>query len=154
MASTISAARVALFNKLEQAAAGGGVLSDVQISWGDPLAYEEQEVVALLGISAPDEVPASLGNLSRDESYGIEVRIKVYGPEDDAATVDGRAFAMADAVRSVVNVQPPTLSGTVRFAQVTSQRCDAGVQPVLNESGSQTGWICFIDMTVGCSARV
>lgn len=151
MASTISAARSALYNLLAAASAAvGGPLTGVQISWGDPSAYEEQEVVALLGVSSPDEVPASLGNLSRDERYGIELRIKVYGPDDDAATVDGRAFFLADAVRSLVNSQPPTLSGTVTFAQVASQRCDFGTQSVVDASG----WICFIDMTVACTARV
>lgn len=147
MASTISAARAALYALLvaEEALAG------VQVTFGPPDAYEEQEVVALLGVETPDEDPATIGGARpREETFVLVVAVKVHGPSDDALTVDARGWALLDIVRSTVYANQ-TLAGALSqpgWARVASQTSDA-VVPV--EDG---GWVFFGEVRVLCRARV
>lgn len=149
MASSISAARVALFNLLAAHAYPGAA---PQVAFGAPAAYEEQEVVALLGVRDPDEEFAALGAQRRAESYVLEVGVKAHDPgAATAQVVDGRCFALADAVRSVVTANPnfagapPT---TVLPAEVISQTSD-GAQAA--EGG---GWVAFCVLQVRCQTRI
>jgi hypothetical protein len=148
VASTISAARGALYDLL--AAAAG--LSGVQVTFGMPSAYEEQEVVALMGVEAPDEEPAVIGGARpRDEVFTIVVAVKAHDPAADTAqTVDARCWALADEVREVVYANQ-TLSGALSqpgWARIVSQT-SAGAMPA--EGG---GWVAFAEIRVLSRARI
>jgi hypothetical protein len=149
MASSIASARLALHALLAAHTWPG---SPPQVTFGAPDAYEEQEVVALLGVQDPDEEFAALGAQRKAESYVLEVGVKAHDPgAADAQTVDTRAFALAEAVRVVVNANPNFAGAvpiTVLPAQVTSQTSD-GAQAA--EGG---GWVCFIRLAVRCQTRI
>lgn len=144
MNSSISAARVGLFAKL---VAGFEDDTAVQVEFGPPGAYEEQEVVALLGVVDPDEEPAAIGQRHKEEVYSLEVGVKAHDPAGTAQSVDLRGFTIADGVRGVV-ADNITLSGAVRTALVTSQTTDGAVQA---EGG---GWVIFIRILIECHQRI
>lgn len=154
--STIAAARSALHALLvadaPPAAAYefGQAVGKVQISYGPP-AHEELEVVALLGVRSPVEDVGALGARRREETYELEVGVKVHNPAAGAGStaaelVDARGFELAEWVRSVVHGHW-TLSGTVRAAGVTRQVTD-GVQ--LADKGA----LIFLLLTIECEASV
>lgn len=148
MASTISAARSALYTLLAANTYPG---AQPQITFGPPDAYEEQEVVALMGVEAADENLAVFGTTgSRDEVFTIVVAIKVHNPGGTAQVVDARCWELADEVREVVYANQ-TLSGSLTSpgtARVSSQTGE-GAQPV---EGS--GWVAFCAVRVLCSAGI
>jgi hypothetical protein len=150
--STIAAARAALHALLLAGAPAQTAqpAQKVQISYGPPV-HEEMEVVALLGVRTPTEDVGALGARRREETYEIEVGVKVHNPAAGAGSaaavlVDARGFELAEWVRSVVH-RHWTLSGTVRAAGVTRQITD-GVQ--LADKGA----LIFLLLTVECEAAV
>lgn len=148
MASTISAARAALFALLTANTYPGAA---PQVTFGPPDAYEEPEVVALLGVEAPDEEPAVIGGPKpREERFVIVVAVKAHDPAGTAQAVDLRGWALADEVREVVYANQ-TLSGALSapgWARIESQTSD-GAQPA--EGG---GFVCFVTVRVACRARL
>lgn len=148
MASSISAARVALYDLL--AAAGG--LTGVQVAFGAPDAYEAQEVVALTGVESPDEEPAVIGGpRPRDESFVLLVAVKAHDPSATTGqSVDARCFALMDVVRSTVYANQ-TLTATLTspgWARIQSQTTE-GAQPA--EGG---GFVMFGQVAVLCRSRI
>jgi hypothetical protein len=150
--STIAAARVALHALLlaDAPAQTAQPAKTVQISYGPPV-HEEMEVVALLGVRTPTEDVGALGARRREETYELEVGVKVHNPaagagSEAAVLVDARGFELAEWVRSVVHGHW-TLNGTVRSAGVTRQITD-GVQ--LADKGA----LIFLLLTVECEASV
>lgn len=149
MASAISAARQALYTLLAANTYPGAV---PQVTYGLPAAYEDQEVVALMGVEVATEELAFFGTTgSRDEAFTIVVAIKAFDPAADTAqVVDARCWVLADEVREVVYANQ-TLSGSLTApgsARVSSQTGD-GAQPV--EGG---GWVAFCEVRVLCQAGV
>lgn len=148
MASTISAARAALHALLAANTYPGAV---PQVTFGPPDAYEEPEIIALLGVDAPDEEPAVIGGPKpREERFVIIVGVKAHDPAGTAATVDARGWALMDEVREVVYANQ-TLSGTLTapgWARIESQT-SVGAQPA--EGG---GWILLGKVRVACRARL
>ncbi len=152
MASSISAARAALFELL----AASDLLVGVQVTYGAPDAHEEPEVVALLGVRDPEEEPATLGAGRKDETYQLEVGIKVHSRDGEAAEVDTRAYALADAVAEAVEGSGNyTLGGTVLWAYVAGP-LGIGAQRVASvpPSSEGAGWVCFLTVLVTCRARI
>lgn len=149
MASSIASARVALYDLLAAHTYPG---LTPQVAFGAPAAYEEQEVVALLGVRDPDEEFAALGAQRRAESYVLEVGVKAHDPgAATAQVVDGRCFALADEVRAVVTANPNFAGAppiTVLPAEVISQTSD-GAQAA--EGG---GWVAFCVLQVRCQTRI
>lgn len=145
MASTIAAARVALYDLL---VAASWPAPKPQITFGRPDAYEDQQVVALLGIQDPDEDFAALGAQRHAESYLLEVGVKAHDPGATAQVVDTRAFGYADTVRGVVNANPTFPPDAVLPTLVTSQTSD-GAEPA--DGG---GWVCFIRLLIRCQTRI
>lgn len=145
MPSTISAARTALYNLLAAAAASGSgtALAGVQVSWGNPLNYEEQEVVALGGTSDPTADTDTLGS-HLDESYVIEVPWKAHNPSGTAQGVDERGYDMAEAIQAVVSSNVD-LGGVVLKAIANGGRSENGAQPA--EGG---GFVIFGTTSVVC----
>lgn len=147
MASTISAARAALFALLDANTYPG---ARPQVNFGAPDAYEEAEVVAMLGVEAPDEEPAVIGGPKpRNEEFTIVVGVKAHDPAGTAATVDARGWVLADEVREIVYANQ-TLTSTLStgWARIASQTSE-GAQPA--EGG---GWVCFVQVRVLCRSRV
>ncbi len=147
MASTISAARAALFALLDANTYPG---ARPQVTFGPPDAYEEPEVVAMLGVESPDEEAAALGAQRREEVYVLVVGVKAHDPAGTAAVVDARGFALADSVRATVHATTTgrTLSNTVRTAEVIRQTT-VGAQPA---EGS--GWVIFLQLAIECRQRI
>lgn len=144
MASSISAARAALHDRL---AASAGLVG-VQVVFGVPDAYEEQEVVAMLGVGPTDEDPATLGRPTTDERFTIRVACKVHDPAaKTGAQVDARCFAIADVIREVV-ADNRTLGGVVVMAGVSGQDSDGAVP------AKGGGWVCFNTVSIACRARI
>lgn len=148
MASTISAARAALFALLNANVYPG---ARPQVTFGPPDAYEEPEVVAMLGVEAADEDSAVFGDVTpRDEAFTIVVAVKAHDPAGTASSVDARCWALADEVREVVYANQ-TLTGSLTapgWARITSQTSDGAQQA---EGG---GWIAFCQVRVLCRAGV
>ncbi len=144
MGSSIGLAR----RNLHAALAARSGLADVQVTYGPPVAYEEHDVVSLVGLLGPSEDDAALGDNERDESYRIQVLIKAHRPAGDALDVDARGFALAEEVRGTVAADR-TLGGAVWHAAVVSTTCDDGVQPA--DGG---GFVIFLEAHVLCRARI
>jgi hypothetical protein len=154
--STIAAARAALHALLLADAPAATAVQfnhlpkPIQISYGPP-AHEEMEVVALLGVRSPVEDVGAQGARRREETYELEVGVKVHNPAAGAGStaaelVDARGFELAEWVRATVHGHW-TLSGTVRSAGVTRQVTD-GVQ--LADKGA----LIFLLLTIECEASV
>lgn len=157
MSSTIAAARAALYQMMLDEPE----LSGVQVTFGPPDAIEEDEVVALLRVLDPSEDEAQLGAGCKDETYRIEVKVKVHrqaATADDALEIDARGWYLAGIVRDLVhgrnNNNDHTLGGTVNLgASVESQTSD-GVQRFVDLGGKDLGWAIFVSLMVRCKARV
>lgn len=150
MGSTISAARAAVYAKLVAHASLGA--DGVQVVYGVPDAYEEQEVVALLGTVDTDEEAATVGPGNKDETYDILVGVKVHKPEGTAAEVDARGYALADAVAAAVEgASDYTLNGSVLWALTGGPRTPdrLGTRPA--QGG---GWVLFLEVPIRCKGRV
>jgi hypothetical protein len=149
MASSIAAARLALHALLAAHTWPG---TQPQVEFGAPAAYEEQEVVALLGVQDPDEEFAALGAQRKAESYDLEVGVKAHDPGAvNAQAVDTRAFALAEAVRVVVNANPNFAGAppiTVIPAQVISQTSDGA------QAADGGGWVAFCVLRIRCQTRI
>lgn len=145
MASSIAAARAALYDLL--AAAEG--LAGVQVVFGAPDAYERQEVVALLGFGPVDDEPAAIGQARHDERYRIETKLKVHNPAADLGiTVETRAMALYNVVRAVIAANP-TLSGSVVIARPSGSDTSPGPQ-----SAEGGGFVMFVSCFTECVARI
>lgn len=151
--STITAATADLFARLEAAAEPAGSLEGVQVTFGPPAAHEEQEVIALMGIRDAGEEYAALGAQRREETYDIELGVKVHDPTsdaDNAAAAFARSRELVDAIEAIVHgsSEGRTLGGSVRTAHARTSRTD-GIQPA--EGG---GWVVFWRVYVTCAARL
>jgi hypothetical protein len=145
MASSISAARAALYDMLS----ASSLLNGVQVTYGAPDAHEDPEVVALLGVRDPDEEPAALGYGRKEETYQLEVGVKSHKRDGSAAEVDTRAYELADAIADTVEGSGNyTLNSTVDWAYV------AGGIGVGAQSAEGGGWVCFLTVLVTCRARI
>lgn len=145
MATSISTARANLYTLLDAATWPG---TKPQVAFGAPTAYEEQEVVALLGVTDADEAFAAIGAGRREETYELEVAVKVHDPAASTPQpVDARGFELADTVRGVVHSNY-TLTGAVRGAEVRSLRTDGAV------AAEGAGFVIFLRLGVACAARI
>jgi len=146
MGSSIGPARQVLFTNLDNTISSTGP----QVTFGPPAIAEEQEVVALLGVLNPTETPAALGQRRVEETYHLEVGIKVHNPAGDPAEVDQRGFELRQQVRAVIEADL-TLSGTVRTALIVSDTTD-GVLPADPTMGG--GYVIFFRLLVECAQRI
>jgi hypothetical protein len=138
----------AAFTNLVAALQAEATLNGVQVLFGPPEAYEEQEVVAVLGLGQDNEDTAGLDLASED--YVINVRVKVDKPDaSDAGEVSTRAWALVDGIRAAIEADE-LLGGAVMKAKVTGA-ASAGPLPALDEpNGNQQGWAQYVDVRVTC----
>lgn len=145
MSTSIPAARGVVFDRL-YASSG---LNGVQTTYGEPDAYEDPEVVALLGTRNPEEAPAAVGAGRKDETYDIEIGIKVHKRDKTAQEVDVRAYELADVVVGEIEGSGNyTLNETVTWAFVSSI---TGERARPAEGG---GWVVWLTVLVTCRARI
>lgn len=150
MASSISGARTALYDAL---AAAAWPAPAPQVAFGEP-ASEKRTVVALMGVRDPSEQEAAIGAQSKDETFVLEVGVKVHDPgAATAQQVDARGFALADVVRSVVRANSGFAPGTLVPAKVISQTTDGALLAVGEQPGSTAGWVIFLTVLVQCKTR-
>lgn len=141
----VSAAYDALFALYATAAATGSgtTIEGVQVVYGPPTEYEEQEVVALLGLANADEVTAGMAIDEGD--FTIIVRVKVHNPAGDSAqAVSQRGWVVVDKLEDLVEATP-LLSGAVAKARPAGV-ASIGVQRV----SDAPGWVIYIDVLVNC----
>lgn len=146
MPTSIPGARANLFAAL---AAAPWPSPAPQVTYGSPDAYEDQQVVAMLGFSPVDDDPAAIGQRRQEEAYRIEVKIKVHDPA--AATgrsVEVRSMALYDVAWNVV-IDNPDLGGAVTFCHPSGAEASDG--PLAAEGG---GWVMFVSIFVACTARI
>lgn len=160
MATSISNARTQLHRLLTVATASGSgtAIAGVQLSFGPPIVYEEQEVIALRGVRIPQERTVVLGNRSREEDFFLVVDVKHYDPAGDAESVDQRGWAMADAVWKVVddNTKLPDAAAarSVDWAVVAGRESD-GALPAMSADGlAVVGWGIVVTVLIHCRARI
>lgn len=161
MASTIGASRAALKTLLDTAAATvGNALFGVQICFGPPDVYEEQDLVAILGIRDSQELSQVLGNQRpvRRERYDIRVAVKCHKPEGSAADVETRCVAMYEALRTVVltNDRLGLAATAMAWCLPVGQESDGPVpvrKSVSEGREVQDGWVMQMDMFIECVAR-
>lgn len=141
---TIADARGALFDMVSAIGWPTG-RPDVQVfvTYGEPLDYKDQEVVALLGIDSIVEEPAEMSNHFRWRRFSTTIGIKVYDPTGTAAEVEVRCFALAEMIQQAI-WNDYTIADTVWRAQVVPWD-STGAQAA--EGG---GWIIFTHLTVAC----
>lgn len=145
MGSSIRLARA----NLHAALAASPGLAGVQVVFGAPDAYEEQQVVAVLGFGPVGDEPAAIGQRRQEEQYRIDVAIKVHMPDaDTGAAVEARAMALYDAVRAVV-VANVDLGEAVTFCVPAGMDESPGPQ-----SAKGGGWVMWIVAGVECVARI
>lgn len=146
MSSTISPARQALHANLLMAFTS----TAVQVRFGNPKDFEQQQAVGILGTGPASEDFALLGpNQPDDEKYAIALRIKVHEPSsNDGAATDAAAWAVYDTIRAAVRSDPTFGGVLIMPARTSAARSDGPFQP---EDAS--GWAVFIDFTVDCFGR-
>ena len=140
MASAIAAAYANIYDVLQSAL-------DVQVAYGVPALYEQDEVVAILGFRGSEE-DAAIGGQRREENFWITIRIKVWQTSDDSKRVADRTLALYDEVRAAIHADR-TLKGAVRLAGVGTPVNQEGVEPATGG-----GRVMFLDCEVDCRARI
>lgn len=140
MASALAMAHANLYNVLSSEL-------DVQVTYGVPDPYEENEVVAIRGFRSSEE-DAAIGAQRREENFWITLTIKVWRTGGDSKHIADRTFAIYDEVRAAVHADR-TLNGAVRLAGVGNANSLEGIQPA-----AAGGRIMFLDCEVDCRARI
>lgn len=157
MASSIGAAGLALATLLETATVDNtSPLYQIQVTFGPPDQYEEQEIVAIIGVTALTEISRVLGPQpnKRDEEYSLDVAIRCEKPAGTAKETWTRGWAMYQAVRAII-LANQTLTGTV-FTAFPNPSETSGVVRPLAEDGTDRrlpGWVIRIDMGIVCRYR-
>ncbi len=156
MATSIATARANLHSLLVTAAPTSSTQPDrkVQVAFGPPDSYEDQEVIALLGVETPDEDARALGRNQRHEEYVLIVGVKAYDPTGTAASVDARVYALADVVRSTVNgndtLKVNNVPAVYDAAPVSLRsRFPDGVIPHVDG-----GWISILEVVIRVQQRI
>lgn len=148
MASSILAARSALKSLLAEALPG------VQVTFGPPYAYEDPEVVAILGTINVGEEPEQLGQRRTSESFGIVVQIKVHQIDGTAETTATRSYELAETVRSTVhdNLTLGLGGAVLLWALTTGTTSLDEVDP--QQPSDAGGWLSYLRVIVECEARI
>lgn len=161
MSTSIGRSRAALYTLLTAAAGNSSnPLYNVQICFGPPDAYEEPELVAILGIRTNIERSVVLGPQPnvRDEQYDIEVAIKCHKPAGTSIEVETRCVEMYEAVRALItgNNRLGLTNLQLVWAFPTGEDSDGPV-PVRKQvsDGREVGdgWAMRFDLRVQCKAR-
>lgn len=123
------------------------------VVYGLPLETQDEDLVAVLGMSDIDESTAALGPAApRELQWLQEVAVDVYdstagdGPAERKA-LDQRAFGLVDTVRDWV-VGDPTLGGRLRRFEPVSIVTD-GLAPA-----AEGGWGIVVRLRIRCAVRI
>lgn len=146
--STIPTAMAGLLASLRSTSA----LSGVEVHDGPPMTSDPGEWVAV-GYDPLDpttsveasQVPASLGNRAREESYEVLCSLASWSGDEDMANRRVRALELFAAVESAVR-SDITLGGAVRTAQIASY--------ALTQEQTGSGSSAGVRFRIACSARL
>lgn len=146
--STIPAAIDALLAALR--AADG--LSGVDVFDGEPMTGENKDFICIghdptdpLNAVEADQVPASLGNRAREESYEILCSLAAWSGGTTMSARRVRALALFAVIESTVRANI-TLNGVVRSAQI-------GTYSLIQQQTDQ-GASAGLRFRIACSARL
>jgi hypothetical protein len=165
MSSSIPAARLYLYTALTALTAAGQDLEGWQATFGPPEAHmEERKVLALMGVESIATEDAVLGAANnQEESYSINVRMKVHDPScngdpAELQAIDAEIWSGGyDALRAVVNADR-TLGGAINISTIVATagegESDESPVPALNEDGSAFGWVAFNNAKVLVRTRI
>lgn len=144
--SSIPAAITALVGLLKAA------LTDVDVFDGPPMTGDMPDHVCIghdpldpLNAVEADQVPASLGNRAREESYQILCSLAAWSGDEGMAARRDRALALFATVESIVRANV-TLNGAVRSAQIGSY--------TLVQEQTDQGASAGLRFRIACSARL
>lgn len=139
-------------------------LATVQVTYGPPTAYEEQEVVSLGATEDPTEGPRAVASTQpRAEQFTLVVHIKAHDPTAlTGDEVDKRCWELVEEVRDTVADNPTgILSGPQHAAgqpRVISCSSEYGPLPAAWLDGNDTtrlaGWVCLAEVRILCAARI
>jgi hypothetical protein len=110
---------------------GGGVtpgpLDGVRVNYGPALPDPGRESLNILGL-AGDQAWASLGRLSKDEVYTVDVLVLVIREGQQTQAAVERAYAILEQLETLLrdSANAPTVAGTVRVASVSSVQLEVG----------------------------
>lgn len=82
------------------------LLSDVEVTWGDPGGKLEKEHVWLDGMRPEDQEWTAIGNLQRGTKFEIDLRIVVHKGGGTAREADERALDLLDAIEEYLRDDP------------------------------------------------
>lgn len=127
-------------------------LTGVIVYDGPPMTAEQSDWVAV-GFDPIDlttsvdasQVPASLGNRAREESYQIACSLASWSGDEDMAARRARALDLFAAVEAALRTDI-TLGGAVRTAQIASYS--------LTQEQTTQGASVGVRFRVACSARL
>jgi hypothetical protein len=149
---TESTTQLTFKTNLEAALDARPGLNGVQVTIGFPK-VPAKELVMLGDIKGTQE-PASIGRLSREERYKLEVTIKVERQGTDQSVPTTRAYAIAAELEQQLR-DDPTVAGAVRIAQVGGRQHDPGrydLEEFVTSDGA--GRMAVLTIDVACEARL
>jgi hypothetical protein len=145
MPSAAPAAKAALVAMLRTALAA----ESVQVTYGHPGLTVVEDLVAVMGVSCEQAPgPMRAGPRPRDETLRLTVVISCYRGGDQQEAASDRAFALLGLAEDAL-MSDPTLSGTVRWAQLESYDLAEADDPDLMAAGR----IAEISAVVRAEAR-
>lgn len=114
-------------NALHDALAGRAGLSGVRVNYGPALPDPGRESINILG-NTGDQTWASLGRLSKDEVYTVNVLVLVIREGQQTQPAVERAYDILEELENELRegVSSPTMDGTVRVASVASVQLEIG----------------------------
>ena len=131
---------------------GAPGLAGVDVFDGPPTTGENPDYICIghdptdpLNAVEAEQVPASLGNRAREESYEILCSLAAWSGDDVMATRRVRAMELFAAVEAWLRTNI-TLGGTVRTAQISSY----SLLQEQTEEGASAG----LRFRIACSARL
>lgn len=117
----------AFMDALYDALAVRSGLSGVRVNYGPALPDPGRESINILG-NTGDQTWASLGRLSKDEVYTVNVLILVIREGQQTQPAVERAYEILEELENQLRetATSPTMSGTVRVAAVSSVQLEIG----------------------------
>ncbi len=139
----------ALKAKLVELLGAAESLHDVQIAWGWPGGSPARDLIIVGDVPEWSQEPAALraGRKPREESYAIEILIRVERSGVDQRSVSERAFEIAAEIEDVVG-DDWTLGGVVRDGEFAGGSLEEMASP------SGDGRTSLLTLRVRCDARV
>lgn len=144
--STALQAKSNLVAALQAMTGVGGLLAQVQVTYGWGGRDLEREWVFLGDIAWSDESWGPLGDLQRQEDYTIHLVINVADPGFTDSDAESRAFALLAVIEAYLRTNP---------FQPLGKHCQQDIVPVSCRTGNRTeGAECQLEAKIRIMARI